>query len=457
MAAPERVLHDPHLLIDHTWRDRHGDDRLDHEIFDEILRLIAQAQQLIVVDMFLFNGSGGEDHLRPLNQELTEALVRRRDEVPGIQIWVITDPFNTQYSGIRSPELEQLRAAGIGVLETPLAPLRDSNPLWSTLWRVCCQWFGNRADSGWLPTLIGEDKVSLRSYLALLNFKANHRKVLVVDEGPQWRGLVSSGNPHYGSSRHSNIALSFAGPAALDLLESELAVTALAGLDIPWSRHLKKRTGLFDLTLRPSESETPDGHTVLGRVVTEGRIRDAALAMIAGANAGDRLDIAMFYLSHRGVVQALSEAHQRGVRVRVLLDPNRDAFGMEKDGVPNRPMARDLHRVGIPVRWSNTHGEQFHTKAMMRRTAAGPWQLLLGSANFTRRNLDNYNLETNVLLRADNHTALSERFSDYFEQSWRGDGTSSALLSLDYAAWRDDAWFKYWRYRAMEASGLSTF
>lgn len=457
MIGPERILHDPQLLIDHTWRDRQGNDRLDHEIFDEILRLIAQARQLIVVDMFLFNGSGGADGLRPLNRELTEALIHRRQEVPSIQIWVTTDPFNTQYGGIRSPELEQLRAAGINVLETPLAPLRDSNPLWSTLWRICCQGLANRADRGWLPSPISDDKVSLRSYLALLNFKANHRKVLVVDEGSEWRGLISSGNPHYGSSRHSNIALSFAGPAALDLLESEGAVLAFAGHALPWRDKLGMRSDGFDPDTRPSTNETPPDSDVLGRVVTESRIRDAALAMIASANSGDRLELAMFYLSHRGMVQTLIDAYRRGVLVRVLLDPNRDAFGMEKDGVPNRPVARDLHRAGIPVRWSNTHGEQFHTKAMVLHTTSGPWQLLLGSANFTRRNLDDYNLETNVLMRGDGPTPISERFNEYFERSWQRESVSSEPLSLDYEAWRDDSLFKYWRYRFMEASGLSTF
>lgn len=446
VAGPERVLHDPRLLIDHTWHDENGNAHLEHEIFDEVLRLIGQAQRLIVVDMFLFNASGGGKTLRPLSQQLTEALVRRRHDQPDLAILVITDPFNTQYGGVRAPELEQLRAADIAVIETPLRPLRDSNPLWSTLWRVCCQWFGNRADGGWLPTPISDDRVPLRSYLALLNFKANHRKVLVVDEGSGWRGLVSSGNPHDGSSRHSNIALSFAGPAALDLLDSERAVARLAGHELP------------PIPALPGGG-IAEGHGVTrGQIVTEGKIRDAALAMIAGAAGGDRLDIAMFYLSHRGIVDALIEARQREVLVRVLLDPNRDAFGMEKDGVPNRPMARDLHRAGISVRWSNTHGEQFHTKAMMRRARDGSWQLLLGSANFTRRNLDDYNLETNIRLTAHQDTAISVRFNDYFERAWQGGKTSAAApLSLDYDAWRDDSWLKYWRYRAMEATGLSTF
>lgn len=456
IVAPERVLEEPRLLIDHTWHGPDGLPRIEHEIFDEILRLVAQAQKLIVVDMFLFNASGGGNGFRPLSQELTDALIRRQRDLPGIRILVITDPFNTQYGGLHSPELERLRTAGIPVLETPLTPLRDSNPLWSTLWRVCCQWFGNSPDSGWLPSLLSEQKVTLRSYLTLLNFKANHRKVLIVDEGLRWRGVVGSGNPHDGSSRHSNIALSFAGPAALDLLGSEQAVAELTGLE-PWAPpELRQGTAL--LSTRALNAGAPaDTGTVLGRIVTEGKIRDAALVMIDSGSAGDQLDIAMFYLSHRDTVKALIAAHRRGVSVRVLLDPNRDAFGREKDGVPNRPVARDLHRADIPVRWINTHGEQFHSKAMMKHGRNGQWQLLLGSANFTRRNLDDYNLETGVLLGADQATPISRHFIAYFERVWRGNQASAAPLSLDYQAWQDESFIKYWRYRLMEASGLSTF
>lgn len=453
VAWPERVLEDPKLLIDHTWVDENGEHRLEHEIFDEALRLIGQARRLIVVDMFLFNPSGGGEGFRPLSRELTDALLARRAAVPDIPILVISDAFNTQYGGIRSTDFERLRAAGIPVVETRLGPLRDPNPLWSSLWRLCCQWFGNDPDGGWLPSPISEEKVPLRSYLALLNFKANHRKVLVVDEDNDLRGLVSSANPHDGSSRHSNVALTFAGPAARDLLDSELAVAALSGVKLP-----VEQKPIADKTVSAESARTTDTDGQLtGQIVTEDKVRDAVLAMIDGTGAGDRVDLAMFYLSHRGVVEALIQAHQRGVTVRVLLDANKDAFGMEKDGVPNRPVARDLHRAGVPVRWSNTHGEQFHTKALMRRDTGGAWQLLLGSTNFTRRNLDDYNLETNILARGTGASPVGDRFAAYFEQSWQQGPDQPVVLSVPYKVWRDESSIKYWRYRVMEATGLSTF
>lgn len=94
----------------------------------------------------------------------------------------------------------------------------------------------------------------------------------------------------------------------------------------------------------------------------------------------------MFYLSERQIVKSLFAAHERGVKLRVLLDANKDAFGLEKNGVPNRPVAAELHQAGIPLRWCNTQGEQCHSKMLIKRNAQQQ-EMILGSANFTARNL----------------------------------------------------------------------
>ncbi len=110
------------------------------------------------------------------------------------------------------------------------------------------------------------------------------------------------------------------------------------------------------------------------QLLTEGAIRDALIAAIAASGAGDRLDVAVFYLAHRGVIEALEQARARGAKVRVLLDPNRDAFGLEKGGIPNRPVAHELHSAGIEVRWCITRGEQCHSSCCCaaRPTPARP-------------------------------------------------------------------------------------
>lgn len=439
----------PQLLTDTTLHYQDGSEVLEQEIFDAALELIAGAEQFILVDMFLYNSSRPEGvPFRPLAEQLTRALITRKQARPELEAIVITDPLNTLYGGTTSPWFEQLEQAGIPVIETYLPALRDSNPSWSAIWRLCCQWLGNNPKGGWLPNAIGDRPVTLRSYLALPNFKANHRKLLVVDKGQELRALVTSANPHDGSSRHSNIGLAFSGPAVTDLLVSERAVMALSGVD----------TGVIDRWItrtRNKATEQPAAGEI--QVLTESAIRRRALAMIDSTNAGDRLDLAMFYLSHRNTVAALIRAANRGARLRVLLDANFDAFGHTKKGIPNRQVAMELQRAGIPVRWCNTKGEQCHTKLLMLRREGDNSQLLLGSANFTRRNLDDLNLETSVWISVPEKAPEATKAVGFFDRYWQSGPDQDPVMSLPYADRKDESRFRYWRYRIMEATGLSTF
>lgn len=428
------------LLVDTTFVSGKGEPVQNHEIFDEVLRLIGQARKLVVADMFLFNAFGAEPDHRPLAQELTRALIERKQQLPELRVVLVTDPLNSFYGGMDPAPLSQLEEAGIDVVLTDLAPLRDSNPSWSAFWRLCCQWLGNSSEGGWLPNLFGTGEVTLRSYLALLNFKANHRKTLVVDEGDNWTALVSSANPHDASSAHSNTALRFQGPAAIDLLETEAAV-------------IRMSTGerLFDLPA--ANARGPSDLQI--QVLTEAAIRVAVLKAINRVRFGDQIRVSQFYLSHRDVIAALIDADQRGATVRLLLDPNKDAFGRQKSGVPNRQAAMELHQGGIPIRWCATHGEQCHSKLLLVTGRNRDAELILGSANYTRRNLDNYNLETNVRLVAPPNAEAIEEARRLFERSWRN--PDGRLYSVGYEAYADESIIRYWQYRLMEFTGWSTF
>ncbi|SNC75920.1 Phosphatidylserine/phosphatidylglycerophosphate/cardiolipin synthase [Marinobacter sp. es.048] len=444
-------LEEPVLLTDVTRHYQEGREERDHEIFDEVFRLIGQANEFILIDMFLFNSTGLEDVAhRPLAQQLTEALLARKAEKPELAITVISDPLNTMYGGTISPWFEALRNGGIPVVETALRPLRDSNPTWSSIWRLCCQWFGNNPDGGWLDNALGTKPVTLRSYLALLNFKANHRKLVIADEAGSLRAIVTSANPHDGSSRHSNLGLSFKGPAVIDLLKSERAVLAMSGAD----------TDLVDEQISQvsegtAKTDIPEMPRVA--VLTESAILDQALAMIHESSAGDQLDLAIFYLSHRDIVKALLDAAERGVALRVLLDANNEAFGHQKSGIPNRQVAMELVRAGVPVRWCNTLGEQCHTKLLMLAKETGATELLLGSANFTRRNLDDLNLETDVWVSVVEQSQVASGARRFFDEQWQKGPGDDPVMSLPYERWADESRLRYWRYRIMEATGLSTF
>ncbi|WP_130804418.1 phospholipase D family protein [Acinetobacter ihumii] len=429
------------FLSDQTYLNAQGQQQQDHQIFDEMLSLIHQARSTIVLDMFLFNAETGESKLaqRPLTQQLTQALIQKRRESPNVEITLITDPINSVYGGILPEHYRQLRQAGVDVIETDLTPLRASNPLWSGFWYICCQGLGNNPEKGWLANPFGQEKITLRSYLQLANFKANHRKTLVVDTDEGWKTMVTSANPHDGSSRHSNVALVVAGPTAMDVLKTEQRVAQLSG-------------GTSPVVVMGEINASHSAPQV--QVLTEAAIYQAVLELIDTAKADEQIDLAMFYLSERRIIKALKAAQQRGVKLRILLDPNKDAFGRQKNGIPNRQVAAELHAAGVPVRWCNTQGEQCHSKMIIKSNSTQT-DMILGSANFTARNLKNYNLETDLRVKGTSQTAVFQDAKHYFNTAWSNlDGRQ---MSVDYAQYADESKLKYWTYRFMEWSGLSTF
>lgn len=429
------------FVADQTYVDASGKQQLEQHIFKQMLQLIDQAQTTIVLDMFLFNKEVGDSKVQhqALMQQLTDALIEKRKYTPNIEIKFITDPINSVYGGVYAEQYHQLRQVGIDVIETDLSPLRASNPAWSGFWYLCCQGISNNTEKGWLPNPFGADKITLRSYLNLFNFKANHRKTLTVDTQEGWKTLVTSMNPHDGSSRHSNVALTVTGNTAMDVLKTEQAVGMMSKANMPVII-----MGEFDGAQNLPQVQ----------VLTEKAIYEAVLNLINKAKSKEQIDLAMFYLSERHIIQSLIAAHERGVKIRVLLDPNKDAFGRTKNGIPNRPVASELHDAGIDVRWCNTQGEQCHSKMIIKRNTQTA-EMILGSANFTARNLKNYNLETDIRVIGAHNAQVFNDANQYFNQAWSN--LNGRQISVPYRQYADESNMKYALYRFMEWSGLSTF
>ena len=345
------------FYADKTWVDDKENRYSEQHIFDAVFSLIAKSRRFLLLDMFLYNDFQGKEQetTRLLAGELTEALVAHKRRNPEMTMIVITDPINTVYGSMPSAHFQQLEACGIEVVLTDLTRLRDSNPLYSLLWRPLIRPFGN-STKGWLPSPFGDRrKTTLRSYLHAFNFKANHRKVVIVDDGDDWRGLVTSANPHDASSAHTNVAISFTGPAVRDLLRAENAVLAMSG------------RSPVQVDVRPPK-QTP-GTSV--QVLTERAIKEAALRIIERSSRNERLGVATFYLSDRDVIVALKGAAKRGVALRLLLDPNKDGFGNPKFGIPNRSVAWELREAGIELEHL-IFVVQLHPFHLPRRTIPAP-------------------------------------------------------------------------------------
>ncbi len=460
-VASQMIPADPRnvrILFDVTAVDADGERVAEHEIFDALLAMIEQAESEIVLDMFLINrfrGDGSVEFFRDTSRELVEALVARLGQRPDLFVLFVTDMINSGYEVACPPVLESLRQAGGHVVLTDLHQLPDSNFVYSPFYRVLRHLaflMGPVPDYGFLPNPFDReaDKFGLRQLARMLNFKANHRKMAAVRRADgRWLAMVSSANPHSASSAHGNVAvvLEEDGPIG-DMVQSEYDIARASLLRRPelyfgpgsamdLVRELELRPRDWPAAPAPYEGED----RVMVQYLSELELARRLDRMLAEAEVGDRVEMMMFYLADPKVVEGLRQAAERGARVRLLLDPNKDAFGRRKHGVPNRVVATQLHRWAqadedrdLQIRWAATHGEQAHFKILRVVEAdSGRQSILLGSANFTIRNLRGQNLESAVYLEGGD--AIGLRFEQVFERMWNN--RDGLLYTLDFDSFRE--------------------
>jgi hypothetical protein len=195
------------------------------------------------------------------------------------------------------------------------------------------------------------------------------------------------------------------------------------------------------------------------QLLTEGAIRAELLGQLDAAAPSDSIDVAALHLADRDVIESLLAAARRGVNVRLVLDPNETGSNGGTEGLPNQPVASELvSRSGgaIRVRWYRTHGERFHGALVMVYGRQRMW-LTLGSAQLTRRSLDDYNLAANVAIELGGNAPLAQQALQYFDTLWANRAALGIEYTADFAAFADPAQSDYWLYRLLEGSGFTPF
>ena len=431
---------DVEFLYDLTF-DKEGSRVMDQNIFEKAYSIIDSAQQFIVMDMFLFNDEyDRKDSYPDVSNALVQKLIEKKKSSPQMEMLVITDEINTFYGSYKSDMMEKLKAEGIDVVFTKIEKMKDSNPAYSGLWRLFLNWDIERG-RGWIANPFSKDspKVTISSYLRLLNFKANHRKVLATEN----EALISSANPHDASGRHSNIAFAVKGAVINDILEGENVIASWSGIDK--GIECGKEKSLNGST----------GESIRIQYITEEKIGSQVTDAVAKTVDGDQMNIAMFYLSDRKLIDEIVKASNRGVSVNLILDANKDAFGREKNGIPNRLVASEIFEKTngkANIKWYKTRGEQFHSKLISVKSK-GSHIIFGGSANMTRRNIRGYNLEADIKIISPDGSRISTQIDDYFKILY--DGEEEKLL--EYEEYAQNNLLKKLVYRFQEWSGISTF
>lgn len=404
---------DCEFLYDLTYL-KDGNRLHEKRIFNREMDLIKNAQDFLMLDFFLFNDEYPDSMTFPSQvEEMTDLLIAKKKENPAMPILFVTDPINNFYGAYEEDNLKRLRENGIEVVVTDLNKMRDSNALVSGIYRAYLQWFGT-SGGGWIKNFFDKDadKVNVRSILKLANFKGNHRKVLISEK----ESLVASANPHDPSAHHSNVAMVFRGKSMEDLIRSE-------------SIFFDKLPDVIE-NFKAEEVTSP----YKLKVITEGKIYDEISKNIKETKKGDEINLGIFYLSEFRILRELGEAAKRGVDVKIIADLNKDAFGLEKNGSPNRPALSELKKdyPDINIRWYQTSGEQFHTKFIYFDFKDKDPLAILGSANYTRRNLDNFNLETNLAVEMKKDSPMARDMKDYYTRIWNNKDGDYTLPIEDF-------------------------
>ncbi len=429
------------FLYDLTY-DKDDEEVYDHSIFDEVNKTIKEADEFLILDLFLFNAyTDGKRDYPKISEELSKAVVETMEKKPDLNVILISDEVNTTYGSHEAKQIKKIEDMGAEVIFTDLERLRDPSLFYSGVWRMAFSWFGQDG-KGWLPNPMAPSapKVTARSYLELLNVKANHRKTVITEDA----GMIMSANPHDASGFHSNIAFKVKGTILKELIKTEKAVAAYSGGNV--SKFPDKST---------SDAKATDD--VKAQIVTESKIQDSVVTAIDDAKEDDLIYIGMFYLADRDIIDAIVDATERKVDVRLVLDPNQNAFGQQKIGLPNLPITAELTKQGkehLSIRWYDTNKEQFHTKLLYVKGKKES-TIVGGSGNYTSRNMDDYNMETNIHLKASNDQKVIKDVDRYFERMWTNeDGT----YTVDYEKYQNSlSPYKYVMYILQKLFQVTTY
>jgi phosphatidylserine/phosphatidylglycerophosphate/cardiolipin synthase-like enzyme len=207
----------------------------------------------------------------------------------------------------------------------------------------------------------------------------DHVKLLIVDGV---RAIVGGINWGTGSSLNHDFDVLAAGPVVANLARVFRQDLALAG--------------------DPQVIPPPSPDRAVQVLVTHpgDGIRAAALSAIRSAR--DTIDIEMFVLSDRLVLDALVAAARHGVHLRVLLDPTQSQ---------NAESMQLLQSAGATVRVYAQYGDELlHAKLAIFDAAS----VLFGSCNWSLSGFTR-NHELDLLVR---HGTLAHAFLSRLEQDW---------------------------------------
>ena len=512
--SPLRDSDNVEFHYDLTYLDKDGNIRYDRQIWDATYKIVDEAKDYLIVEMFLFNDIYNKDkeHFPAFAKEYTRRLIKKKMENPNLKVYVLSDENNNLYGAFEHPFITEMKNAGIDVIIVDIFKLKDTFPWYSPIWRTLIEPHGNPQGKGWIGNFYGPmwPKLTLRNLLRALNVKADHRKIFLNEENV----VVSSANIHDPSYFHENVAISANGEIINDVLHGLQLVAEFsnAKIDIIKGQNNKiseNQIGKFTENYQNStsnfyesetekqvkeiekkreefvESETKrfaqtgelpekndtenqkEGDVITRfddennkykiQFVTEAKIGEHLDKDIDNARAGDEILMGMYFLADKGVIDRLIKAANRGVKIRIIFDRSRDAFGMSTNGLPNKPVSKKLKKKTnnkIEIKWYFTNNEQYHTKITLIKKTDGNVIIHTGSANLIRKNIRGYIMDANFRILTNKDSKLTKDIYTYFDRLWEN---KDGLFTVNFDDEPTTKASTDFMYKILDATQLGSF
>ena len=496
--SPIRETENAEFHYDLTYLDKDGNIQYDRNLWDATFKVVDNAKDYLIIEMFLFNDLYNKDkeHFPEFAKEYTERLVKKQKENPNLKVYILADENNNFYGAFEHPFITSMKNAGINVIIVDIFKLKDTFPWYSPFWRTFIKPMGNPQNKGWITNFYGDmwPKLTIRNLLRALNVKADHKKVFLNEK----EVVVSSANIHDPSYFHENIAIYTDGPIVKDVLHNLQLVTKFSDSEInvdgsdrrmenimnsgsndktetdekTLNSENQKENNVKQINNEENEQNVKEktsinseknsitdteGHTYKIQYLTEGAIGKHLDEDIDSLKAGDELLMGMYFLADRGVIDRLIKAANRGVKIRIIFDRSRDAFGMSTNGLPNKPVSKKLKKKTkgkIEIKWYFTNNEQYHTKITLMKKTDGNVIINAGSANLIKKNIRGYIMDSNFRILTTQDSKISKDVYTYFDRLWEN---KDGLFTINFDDEPTTSGFSDFMYKILDATQLGSF
>ncbi len=469
--GPLRESENVSFHYDLTYLDKDGNINYDRNLWESTYRVVDNAKDYLIIEMFLFNDlyNKNKEKFPEFAKEYTERLIRKKQQNPDLKVYILADENNNFYGAFEHPFITSLKNAGIDVIVVDIFKLKDTFPWYSPIWRTFVEPFGNPQNKGWIGNFYGDmwPKLTLRNLFRALNVKADHKKVFLNEK----EVVVSSANIHDPSYFHENTAIYADGKITEDVLDNLKLVAQFSNSEIKAGN--KDGKGNID---NVDNKETEDDKKEKGADIpkediiedNEGKaykiqyISESVIGRymdqdIDSLKAGDELIMGMYFLADRGVIDRLIKAADRGVKIRLILDRSRDAFGMSTNGLPNKPVSKKLKKASkgkIEIKWYFTNNEQYHTKITLMKKTDGSVIINAGSANLIKKNIRGYIMDSNFRIITDENSRLTKDIYSYFDRLWEN---RDGIFTINFDDEPTTGGFADFMYKILDATQLGSF